>query len=646
MLNPWEYQFNLPHEELTIPKLPQKPKVVSKDWTIEPTELYTHEAAEAVGRVSERGVGWLERKQQERIRGREDMGIAELLTTQFTFGLGKGVVRTPAAIMQLGMGAELIARRPVEAVRAIPTGLGIIGTAYATSFRERPAETAGELIGTALLAKGAGRGVQLAKAKVPYTIKLQPPKELLIRGIDVSLPKQPLASKLPSVRETLPARPQSTVFVEQIRPDAGRLYLRPSLKDIAKIQETYTVGKLKPITTPQGSFYVTEITGVRPTLRSPLIKGEVPSIKLSQFKPHFERKVKLSPAELKMGLETPTVKIPKYAESTIIDLPPKGAPQYKPQYKPVSRSTKGFVRGQPPRKTLYEPRKPLLLKGRTSTIDDLWTLTKEGKPLSTPQPKPTIITPHPRVSTVDVFKDVFKPRETVIHTESPSMFKPTTPPMTKVQPQVLDAVKPRVKVKTKVKPAIRPMEVMTPTTKTVISPKVEFAVVAKPKIKGAPDPVLDPVKRVTAVTGKAPKARQKVISIPLFRYGKAMHEEIVVPVPKITLLPTFKPIGQEKRQEKVAPLAQPTPIPTPKPTPQPHPQLQPTPAPKPIPKSTRITHTPLPLKPPPLVIPRLTVAKKKKPLLKKRLPSELEYWEIKNPVAALKDIFVSKHLKR
>lgn len=210
----------------------------------------------------------------------------------------------------------------------IPSAIGAIE--YAGIEGDTPQQLAqrrGEFIGggithAAAFAAGtaAPSGLRYVGEKIPYRLTTKDPTELIVKGEIVS-PK--FAKPEASLGESTSLIKQPTQFIGgQKTPYTKEFFVKVDPAKQAEFMETFAIGKGKRIKTEFGRFYeVSGITARPPTMAGKMITGgtEKKSIFDALPKIHVEKKVKLTPTELKMG-EGQTMQLPEFAESTIIDV--------------------------------------------------------------------------------------------------------------------------------------------------------------------------------------------------------------------------------------------------------------------------------------------------------------------------------------
>ena len=107
---------------------------------------------------------------------------------------GTGVARSPAVtaefVAQIPPGFEYAIREPKLFRESVPVGAAIYTKEMAKAIRERPWETAGEIVGTALIGKGITKGVGKIGETIRFYGKTEIPVERIIRSEVISGQRQ------------------------------------------------------------------------------------------------------------------------------------------------------------------------------------------------------------------------------------------------------------------------------------------------------------------------------------------------------------------------------------------------------------------------------------------------------------------------
>ena len=160
---------------------------ISEQHTTPLEQYVTYPAYKTLTEFGERWRGGMERWEGvPRIREK----IWETPVIREWASFGTGVARSPAVMAefaaQIPTGIEYAIREPKLFRESVPVGAAIYTKEMGKAFKERPWETTGEIVGTALIGKGITKGVGKIGETIRFYGKTEIPVEQIIKADIVS----------------------------------------------------------------------------------------------------------------------------------------------------------------------------------------------------------------------------------------------------------------------------------------------------------------------------------------------------------------------------------------------------------------------------------------------------------------------------
>lgn len=593
---------------------------------------------------------------------------------------GRGVLRTPSILVETAgmvpLGVEYIAREPELAAVGVPVGLGVMAGGLEVGIRERPYETAGELVGMALGPKIIGKvsPIKPTVVKIPVkptartTYMPKVPAEMITyRGLYAQVPL---------------AKPRPLVGAVGVRPAVGapRIEVAPGYMPITKIETAVALPSIKARLTPTeavrletGIKLMEQLAKEKPQAKVPLDVGEVKYVP-EKARPIVERWLQARDSVV-YGSATQKVQMLKGRIPKDIDVavknPMKSATELESQLKTVlgdnvrrrGTTIEVYEKGSwhhavdiHPMEHIkglleygFETQPPIRIAGqRYMRIGE--QLTRKGRSILTPWERRVDPVAH-RMKDIPDFMNIAQSLIESKRASAESAFLLKKHKMRKA----LEAERLLIKFKeTREIPEI-PLKPITPPPKRAaivekppwvkdVIPTKPKEIIEKPMVptelipKEYPYKPTAPAKKITPVYPITPKIKPSRIE--LYPIIEKPPTKVVYPVPvvpkieRVVGIPYTSPYAPEKPDEYLPPITppyKPTVYPPPTP-PYAPPAYPPYKAPPYVPPEAPVYRLP-PVTPPPTTKPPLE-PKKAKP--KKKISYEdPRYWPVENPVAGL-----------
>ena len=441
----------------------------------------------------------------------------------FATGAAETFVGLPEYAGSVIVGGEMALRHPKKFSKAaVPATVSMVKS-LAEGAKADPIRTAGQVAGMVALGKVAGKGGKIIKEKLPYTVKLTEPKQILLEGKTIKITTETKSTSRLPIKHT--GKTEQLVYVEETGKGVGKLNLKLTPEQAKLISKGYEVAPLERISTSQGSFYRIRVRKpkskpatkdyykIETTERKPIgltqwsktskSRWNTLSKKFKQIKPHVEKKVKLSRADInlieKLTKEAKDVKGTKSTRGSRIVQPTLLEDLIK-----LKRKSKKLTTTARDKKLTTTARDKKLL-GRRKITDlevDLLLQRKKGG-LSKVTPSKKVKAPS------DVRLTLDKPKETVIHAEHLSTRKPKKTQLTYAEKQK------RAKVAYVERPTVdlqylESMQVVPLKPKRILKPKTKPKDKTRAKTNGKP--------KYEARTRRTSKRKGKTAFIPVISF--------------------------------------------------------------------------------------------------------------------------------